>query len=73
MHDLAQELIDAERQGWEAVASGRGGGGSTDSGIVVYRLSGQRGGEELYVAIVSSAFIGGGGRWVLALVQQSPA
>ena len=25
MPDLAQELIDAEREGWEALASGRGG------------------------------------------------
>jgi hypothetical protein len=25
MTDLAQELIDAEREGWEALASGRGG------------------------------------------------
>jgi hypothetical protein len=25
MTDLAQELIDAEREGWEALASSRGG------------------------------------------------
>ena len=108
MRDLARELIDAEREGWEALASGRGGEHyrthlapnavmafpfgvmsrqeaidameaappwssfdlvdpqvvelSTDSGIVVYRVSAQRAGEEPYAAIVSSAFTRGGGR-----------
>jgi hypothetical protein len=119
MRDLAQELIDAEREGWEALASGHGGEHyrmhlapnavmafpfgvmsrqeaidameaappwssfdlvdpqvvelSSDSGIVVYRVSAQRAGAEPYAAIVSSTFIRGGGRWLLAFHQQSPA
>ena len=119
MADLAQELIDAEREGWEALASGRGGEHyqthlapnavmafpfgvmsrqeaidameaappwssfdlvnaqvvelSADSGIVVYRVSARRAGEEPYAAIVSSAFVRGDGRWLLAFHQQSPA
>ena len=114
MTDLAQELIEAEREGWEALASGRGGtiarawrrmvfpfgvmsrqeaidaieGAppwsrfdlgdpqvvelSADSGIVVYRATAQRFGEEPYVAIVSSTFVRGDGRWLLAFHQQSP-
>lgn len=119
MTDLALELIDAEREGWEALASGRGGEHyrrhlapnavmafpfgvmsrqeaidameaaspwssfdlvdprvvelSADSGIVVYRVSAQRTGEEPYAAIVSSTFVRGDGRWLLAFHQQSPA
>jgi hypothetical protein len=46
---------------------------SADSGLVVYRVNAQRTGEEPYVAIVSSTFIRGDGRWLLAFHQQSPA
>ena len=46
---------------------------SADSGIVVYRVSARRAGEEPYAAIVSSAFVRGDGRWLLAFHQQSPA
>jgi Domain of unknown function (DUF4440) len=119
MTDLAQELLEAEWEGWRALASGRGGEHyrqhlaanavmafpfgvmsrqdaidameaappwssfdlvdaqvvelSADSGIVVYRVNAQRTGEEPYVAIVSSTFIRGDGRWLLAFHQQSPA
>jgi hypothetical protein len=118
MTDLAQELIDAEREGWEALASGRGGEHyrmrlapnavmafpfgvmsrqeaidameaappwlsfdlvgpqvvelSAESGIVVYRVSAQRSGEEPYAAIVSSTFVRSDGPWLLAFHQQSP-
>ena len=46
---------------------------STDSGIVVYRVTAQRAGEEPYAAIVSSGFIRAGGRWLLAFHLQSRA
>jgi hypothetical protein len=118
MSDLEQELIEAEREGWQALASGRGGDHyrqhlaanavmafpfgvmsrqqaidameaappwssfdlidpqvvelSADSGIVVYRVKAQRAGEEPYGAIVSSTFVRGEGRWLLAFHQQSP-
>ena len=45
---------------------------SADSGIVVYRVNAQRTGEEPWV-IVSSTFVRGDGRWLLAFHQQSPA
>jgi hypothetical protein len=119
LSDLGQELIDAEREGWEALASGHGGEHyrthvaptavmafslrgdvearaidameaappwssfdlvdpqvvelSADSGIVVYLVSAQRAGEEPYAAIVSSTFVCGDGRWLLAFHQQTPA
>jgi hypothetical protein len=118
MSDLEQELLEAEWEGWRALASGRGGdhyrqhltanavmafpfgvmsrqeaidamGAATpwssfdlvdpqvvelsaDSGIVVYRVNAQRTGEEPYAAIVSSTFVRGEGRWLLAFHQQSP-
>jgi hypothetical protein len=46
---------------------------SADSGIVVHGVSAHRAGEEPYAAIVSSTFVRGDGRWLLALHQQSPA
>jgi Domain of unknown function (DUF4440) len=119
LSDLDRQLIDAEREGWEALASGRAGEHyrmhlapnavmafpfgvmsrqeaidameaappwssydlidpqvvelSADSGIVVYRVSAQRAGEEPYAAIVSSTFVRGDGRWLLTFHQQSPA
>jgi hypothetical protein len=119
LSDLDRQLIDAERAGWEALASGRAGEHyrmhlapnavmafpfgvmsrqeaieametappwssydlidpqvvelSADSGIVVYRVSAQRAGEEPYAAIVSSTFVRGDGRWLLTFHQQSPA
>jgi Domain of unknown function (DUF4440) len=45
---------------------------SPDSGIVVYRVNAQRAGEEPYEAIISSTFVRGDGRWLLAFHQQSP-
>jgi hypothetical protein len=39
---------------------------------VVYRVNAQRAGEEPYAAIVSSTFLRGDGRWLLAFHQQSP-
>jgi hypothetical protein len=45
---------------------------SPDSGIVVYRVNAQRAGEEPYEAIISSTFVQGDGRWLLAFHQQSP-
>jgi hypothetical protein len=118
MPDLALELIDAEREGWEALASGRGGEHyqthlapnavmafpfgvmSRQEAInameaappwssfdlvglksrVVCRqrhcgVSGERAARRrrAYAAIVSSAFVRGDGRWLLAFHQQSPA
>jgi hypothetical protein len=119
MSDLEQELITAEREGWEALASGRGGEHyrqhlaanavmafpfgvmsreeaidameaappwssfelvdpkvvelSPDSGIVVYRVSAGRAGEEPYAAIASSTFVRRDGQWLLVFHQQSPA
>ncbi len=118
MSDLAEELLEAEWEGWRALASGGGGEHyrqhlaanavmafpfgvmsrqeaidameaalpwssfdlvdpqvvelSADSGIVVYRVNAQRTGEKPYVAIVSSTFVRGEGRWLLAFHQQSP-
>ncbi len=115
---MDDELIRLEREGWEALSSGRGGDYyrehltddavmafpfgvltrkvtiqamesappwstyeiedtrvvelTEDSGMVVYRATAQRAGEEAYSAVVSSTYVRRDGVWKLAFHQQSP-
>ena len=39
---------------------------------VIYRATAQREGSAPYVALVSTVYVGGAGRWKLALHQQTP-
>jgi hypothetical protein len=119
MTDLRDELVALEREGWEALASGRGGDYyrehlaadalmafsfgvmsrdaaieamesappwsefeiedaqvvalTADSGVVVYRATARRAGQEPYRATISSTFVRRDGAWKLAFHQQTPA
>ncbi len=119
MTEFEQELVELEREGWEALTSARGGeyyrehladdalmafpfGVMTrdaaieamesappwstfeiedpqvvalteDSGVVVYRATAQRAGQEPYSAVISSTFVRRDGAWKLAFHQQTPA
>lgn len=119
MATLEETLVQLERDGWEALASGRGGAhprehltddalmafsfgvlsreatidavGSAppwesfdiedarvvvltdDSGVVVYRVTARRAGQDPYRAVISSTFVRRDARWKLAFHQQTPA
>lgn len=119
MDGLEQELVELEREGWEALAAGRGAeyyrehladnalmafpfgvmsrdaaidamaaappwstfsiddaqvvALTDDSGVVVYRATAQRAGQQPYSAVISSTFVRRDGAWKLAFHQQTPA
>jgi hypothetical protein len=43
------------------------------AGVVVYRAEARRDGEEPYRAVMASTYVRVGGRWRLAMHQQTPA
>lgn len=45
---------------------------SDSAGVLVYRVSAQREGSELYVALSNSTYVRRGGMWQLILHQQTP-
>jgi len=115
---LEDVLVNLEREGWEALSSGRGGAYygehltdnavmafsvgvmtrqeviaamesappwssyelidphvvalTDDVGVVVYRVSAQRAGDEPYSAVISSTFVRHAAGWKLAFHQQTP-
>ena len=119
MADCEHELVALEREGWEALAAGRGAEYyrehlsddalmafsfgvmsreaaieamrsappwstfeireaqvvqlTPDSGVVVYRATARRAGQDPYHAVISSAFVRRDGAWKLAFHQQTPA
>lgn len=56
----ARELVDLERQGWQAL-----------SVVVAYRATARRSGST-YAALCNSTYRRTEGRWRLALHQQTP-